>query len=122
MAPCHSRMVRSGLGFGVVGDLGTGGLHVVVVEGFRQEADCGPGAAGGWVADDQGVFVPEEGEDGVQACPARVADELGEGDGHVLVGEKGVWLPGLVGLVGLVGVAGVFGMPGGGAGADGERG
>ena len=67
------------LGFRVVRG---GGRVWGVVEHVGWEADCGPGLAGRGVADDDGEFALEEGEDGVEAEPAGVAEELGEyGDG-----------------------------------------
>ena len=78
------------LGFGVVGDLGCDGLAVLVVQHFGEEADGGAGGAGVGVADDEGVFVLEEGEDGVHADPLRVSHELGEADGGVVFGVIGL--------------------------------
>ena len=102
------------LGFGVAGDLGCDGLAVLVVQHFGEEADGCAGGAGVGVADDEGVFVLEEGEDGVHADPLRVSHELGEADGGVVFGVIGL------------GKWGVLRRPAGRAGdgayADGEGG
>ena len=79
-----------GLGFGVVGDLGCDGLAVLVVQHFWEEADGCAGGAGVGVADDEGLFVLEEGEDGVHVDPLRVSHELGEADGCVVFGVIGL--------------------------------
>ena len=102
------------LGFGVAGDLGCDGLAVLVVQHFGEEADGCAGGAGVGVADDEGVFILEEGEDGVHADPLRVSHELGEADGGVVFSVIGL------------GKWGVLRRPAGragdGADADGEGG
>ena len=114
MAPCQVRTVWRAWASGLRGiwDVMVWRSSSFSISGRKPTAACGAPELG--VADDEGLFVLEEGEDGVHADPLRVPHELGEADGGVVFGVIGL------------GVRGVLGRPAGrtgdGADADGEGG